>query len=254
MTLGLRGEFTMKFAVTVAVVLVVAAPGPVFAQEATPRPVITTSGEAVVRRAPDRAFITIATDARTPRSDDARRTAAAAMTDVQTALKATGLASDAIRTVGFSLEPQTVWTDGKPTVSGFLAHNEIEVRVDDLAKLSAVLDAATAPKNVSLSIEGPRFDLKDRDAIEHEALTAAVANAMGRAQAIAEGAKLILGQVLSIDNETPQTGVVGPMPLMRSVAAVAGGGQPSTPVTPGTIEIRAAVRLTVAIRGSGGGR
>jgi len=223
------------------------------AQDTRERPVIATAGEAVVRRAPDRAFITIATDARAGRPDDARRMAASAMTDVQTSLKATGLAPDAMRTVGFSLQPQIIWTDGKSSVSGFLAHNEIEVRVDDLDKLPAVLDAATTPKNVSLSIEGPRFEVKDRDALEREALSAAVANAMGRAQAIADGAKLLLGPVLDIQNETPQTGVVGPMPLMRSVASTAGGA-PSTPVTPGTIEVRAVVRVTVAIRGSGGGR
>lgn len=242
----------MRLRAIVAGALVSAAMSmPIQAQDTTPRPVITTGGEAVVRRAPDRAFVTLAADARADRSDDARRMAATAITDVQASLKAVGLAADAIRTTGFSLEPQLVWNAGKSSVSGFIAHNQIEVRVDDLSKLSAVLDAATAPKNVSLSIEGPRFDVKDREAVEHEALTAAVANAMGRAQAIAEGARLLLGQVLSINNETPETGVSGPMPLMRSVA-VAGGSAPSTPVTPGTIEIRAAVRVTVAIRGSGG--
>jgi uncharacterized protein YggE len=244
----------MKSAVVVPTALAIALLSiPASAQDTSPRPVITTAGEAILTRAPDRAFITVATDARAGRPDDARRMAAMAMTDVQTSLKAIGLATDAIRTVGFSLQPQLIWTDGKSSVSGFLAHNEIEVRVDDLDKLSAVLDAATTPKNVSLTIQGPRFDVKDREAVEHEALTAAVANAMGRAQAMADGAKLLLGPILNIGNETPETG--GPMPMMmRSVAGAGGGGTPSTPVTPGTIEIRAAVRVTVAIRGSGGGR
>jgi hypothetical protein len=237
---------------TAAVIAVFATPA--FAQDAPPaRPAITTPGEATITRAPDRAWVTVATDARAGNSGDARRMGAMAMSDVQAALKTTGLAPDAIRTLGFSLQPQVLWTEGKSSVTGFVAHNEIEVRVDDLDKLPAVLDVVTTPKNVSLSIEGPRFDLKDREAIEHDALAAAVANAMSRARAIAEGAKASLGPILSIENETPSS--PGPMPLVRGLSmATAGGAPPSTPITPGTIEIRAAVRLTIAIQGTGGGR
>ena len=218
-------------------------------QAAPPVPTLVTAGEAVMKRAPDRAWIRIATDAHAPKPVDARRLGAQAMTDVQAALKATGLAADAIRTVAYSLQPETTWNNGRATVTGYVAHNQIEVRVDDLDKLPDVLDAANTPKNVSLIVDGPRFDLKDREAVEREVLASAVENAMARARAMAEGAKVTLGAILSIQNQSPPTDAM-PMPLVRSLAGAGGGGGavPATPVTPGEIEIVARVTVSIAIR------
>lgn len=208
-------------------------------------PTIVTPGVAVITRAPDRAWVLVSTDARASRAADARKLGAQAMTDVQAALRATGLAADATRTVAYSLEPETVWTEGRPSVKDYVAHNQIEVRVDDLDKLSDVLDAANTPKNVALVIDGPRFDVRDREALEKQALSSAVEDAMTRAQAMAQGGKLTLGPIQTIENETP-TATGSPPPMRMAVAA--GAGSPSTPVIPGTIEIRAEVRLTVAVR------
>jgi uncharacterized protein YggE len=219
---------------------------PTEAQQPAGPPMIVTAGEATVKKAPDEAWLLISTDARAPKAVDARRLAAEAMTDVQTALKATGLAADAIRTVAFAVEPQLVWNQGRSTTTGYLAHNQIEVRVDDLGKLPDVFDAATTPKAVTLAISGPRFDVKDRETVERQLLAAAVENALARARAMAEGAHLTLGPIEHIENETPSPG--GAMP-MRMIAVGSGEapGQ-STPVTPGEIELRAAVRLTVGVR------
>lgn len=219
---------------------------PLGAEQATHEvPTIVTAGEAVITRAPDRAWIVVATDARAPRAADARKLGAQAMTDVQTALRATGLAADAVRTVAYSLEPETVWTNGQPSVKDYVAHNQIEVRVDELDKLPEVLDAASTSKNVSLVIQGPRFDVRDREALEKQALASAVEDAISRAQAMAQGAKLTLGPIQSIENESPVALPVSPLPLRMAGAS---GGVPSTPVTPGAIEIRAEVRLTIAVR------
>jgi uncharacterized protein YggE len=217
-------------------------------QAAPPVPTIVTAGEAAVKRAPDRAWVLVATDAHAPKPLDARRLGAQAMTDVQAALKATGLAADAIRTVAYSLQPETAWNNGRATVTGYVAHNQIEVRVDDLDRLPDVLDAANTPKNVSLTIDGPRFDLEDRETVEREVLSSAVENAMARARAMAEGAKVTLGAIQSIQNQSPPSEPT-PMPMARSLAVVSGGGDASaTPVTPGEIEIRARVTVSIAIR------
>jgi uncharacterized protein YggE len=121
--------------------------------------------------------------------------------------------------------------------------------VDDLDKLPDVLDAANTPKNVSLSVDGPRFDLKDRETVEREVLSSAVENAMARARAMAEGAKVTLGAIQSIQNQSPPSEPVQ-MPMVRSLAAVGpgGGGVPATPVTPGEIEVLARVTVSIAIR------
>jgi hypothetical protein len=236
-------------AVLRAVALVAILGTPALAQDAPQRPTITTPGEATIKRAPDRAWVVVATDAHAPKSDDARRLGAQAMTDVQTALKATGLAPDAIRTLALSVEPEMSYVDGRAKVNGYTARNQIEVRVDDLDKLPAVFDAASTPKNVTLSINGPRFDLKDRQAVEAEALAASVRNAMSRARAIATGANATLGAIIRIENDTPSS--ASPMPVFRMQAAMAAPSE-STPIAPGEIEIQARVNLTIAIMSFGG--
>ena len=138
--------------IVIAAAVLVAGPQAADARQAPPPvPTVVTAGEAVVKRAPDRAWVLVATDAHAPKPVDARRLGAQAMTDVQTALKATGLATDAIRTVAYSLQPETAWNNGRATVTGYVAHNQIEVRVDDLDKLPDVLDAANTSKNVSVT-------------------------------------------------------------------------------------------------------
>ena len=216
-------------------------------------PAIVTHGQATVKRAPDRAWLTVGTEVRDARSADARQKSADIMTAVQNALKATGLPADAIRTTGFALMPEMLWTSGTAQVKGYVVHNEIEVRVDDLDKLSQVIDAANSPKNAALSVTGPRFDLKNREGAEQDVLRLAVENALARAQAIATGARRNLGAILRIDEQNTGTEMPAPRPMMARapVAGRAGGvAQPETqtPITPGAIEIHAEVTVTVGIR------
>lgn len=86
---------------------------PVAAQTAgTPLPVVVAEGQATVKRAPDRAWISIATETRDIRPAEARRKNAEAMTTVQDVLKGVGIASGAMRTTAFSLLPDGV--EGRP--------------------------------------------------------------------------------------------------------------------------------------------
>ncbi|HYN05921.1 MAG TPA: SIMPL domain-containing protein [Vicinamibacterales bacterium] len=77
------------------------------AQTAAPEAsVVIAQGEAIARRAADRAWITIATEVREGKATDARRKSAEAMAAVQTALASVGLPADVIRTTGYSLQPE----------------------------------------------------------------------------------------------------------------------------------------------------
>jgi uncharacterized protein YggE len=209
-------------------------------------PVVVTRGQALVKRAPDQAWLSVATETRDVRADEARRRSAEAATAVQAALKGTGLAADAIRTTGFSLTPDMEWNNGRGTVKGYIVRNQIDVRVDDLSKLGSVIDAANATKSTTLTITGPRFALKDQDAAEAEALRAAVEAAMSRAQAIAAGAKRALGSVIRIDDQGGP-GLPPPQPMFR-MAAAGQAADVQTPITPGEIEVRAEVSVTVELR------
>lgn len=211
-----------------------------------PQPAIVTQGEAIVKRAPDRAWLTVATETRDPKAADARRKNAEAMTAVQNALKGAGVKADAIRTTGYSLQPEMQWDNGRSILRGYIVSNQVEVRIDDLNTLPDVLDAVNSPKGVALTVNGPRFDLKDEKSAQNEALRLAVESALSRAQAIAAGARRAVGRIVRIEDQN-----VGPiMPKTMQVMAMrAGAAQDvATPITPGEIEVRAQVSLTVELQ------
>ena len=237
----------MRRALLLATLVTLVSTSMVHAQTAAPQgpPVIVTQGSAVVKRAPDRAWISIATETREPRAADARRRGAEAMIAVQSALKSAGVAADAIRTTGYSLAPEEVWNAGRRTIKGYLVRNQIEVRVDDLDKLGEVLDATDSAKSTMLTVTGPRFDLKDPQAAESEALRMAVEEGMQRARAIAAGARRTVGVILRVEEHG---GSVGPPPMPMFRTAAVDAAQAQTPITPGEIEIRAQVTLTVELK------
>ncbi len=207
-------------------------------------PAIVTTGEAIVRRAPDQAFVTIAveTRARTPR--EAQQQNAQAMTGVQQRLAALGIPRDALRTTGYSIQQEFDFTNGRRTPRGFAARNGIEVRLDSVERAGEVLDASV--DGGATTVSGVRFDLRDRAGAEREALRLAVVDARARADAIAAGAGRAIDRILRIvDAPQPRFKPGQPMMMERAMAA---GSAPDTPVTPGEIEIHAQVELTAAIR------
>ncbi len=200
--------------------------------------------------APDQAWLSLSVQTRDTKGPEARRLAATAMTSVMATLKNTGLAPDAIKTTGYSLNPDYEYPNGRQRLRGFVVNNQLQVRIDDIDKVADVIDAATSltlPASSSISVGGLRFDLKNRKAAERDALRMAVEDALANARAMAEGARSAIGRVLviteGIDNSTE---MYKPMPAM--MAGRAGDVAVSTPIEAGDIEIRAWVSVTVEIR------
>ena len=213
--------------------------------QATPDPpVIVTQGEASVKRAPDQAWVSIAAESRASSSAEAQRLAAEAMKSVDSALSRAGLPDGAVRTTGYSLQPDMEYVNGRGRVRGYIARNQVEARVDDLRKLSAVLDAAGSSGATSMA--GLRFDIKDRATVERDALRLAVQDAMARANAIAAGAGAKLGPIVRVEE---QGGMRGPQPMYRAAPmSMTATSAVETPISPGELDIRAQVSLTVSIR------
>ena len=206
-------------------------------------PFISAQGEAIVKQPADIAWVQIAVEARGSKPEDARQQAATSMTSLMTALRRL-LPSDAVKTAAFNVQPEMDYSSSPPRVRGYAARNQIEVRVDDLEKLSGVLDASVA--GGATSIAGLRFDLKKRSDAEREALSLAVRDATDRAQAMANGAGKTVGGILHIQEQRTSNGPV--MYRMAQGMAATRAAAPETPVAPGEIEIHAQVTLTVAIK------
>jgi len=210
------------------------------AQSAEPPQIIVT-GEGVVKATPDQAWVSIGSETRSKISKDAQQRNAEAMTAVIQKIMSFGIQKEAIKTTAIDLQMEFDYANGKQTPRGYVARNTVEVRVDELPKLGDVLDAVV--NSGATNLHGVRFDVKQRDQLEAAALQTAVKNASAKAQAIAQGSNRAVDRILKIE-EVSSGG--GPVPMMRQMAMAR--ADTATPVEAGELEIRAQVRLVVAIK------
>lgn len=194
---------------------------------------ITVTGNGSVTTAPDRAtfLFGVTTKATTAREALARNSATAS--SVIAALKAAGVASADLQTVGISLSPQT--TPDRTKIVGYTASNTVRARIG-LDKAGGLVDAAVGAGADSVS--GPSLDLADQSALYRQALKQAVANAKAKAQALADAAGVSLGAVRSIDEGSSPT----PVPFAPNASSGA-----ATPIEPGTQEVGATVTVVYAV-------
>lgn len=214
------------------------------AQSTAPAPpTVVVRGEGEVRAAPDVAFVTIGAEFRAATPKEAQGLSAKAMAAVHQRLIAAGVPKDAIRTLSYDLQPQFDFSSGKQVARGYQARNVIEVRLDDIQTVGEMLELAVAAGGTS--VQGVRFDLKQRAVLEREALTRAVADARARAEAAAKGAGAAVVAVLRIE----EGGVsVRPMeaPMFRMAADTVAASAP--PIAAGDTVIHASVTLTATIK------
>lgn len=230
-----------------SVLLLLSVASPVLAQVQLPampppQPSIVTRGHAIVTARPDRAFVTIAAESRSKNSADAQKQNAAAMTAVLRKIDQADVPKDAIRTIGYDLQPEFDYANGRQTFRTYVARNTVEVRLDDIDRVGVVIDAAGA--GGATTITGIRFDVRNRAALERDALRQAVADARGRAEAAAAGAGASIDRVVRIEEDAQYE---PPRPMMR-MAAQGVERDVSTPVEPSTIEVQARVTMTVSLR------
>ncbi|MCC7242463.1 MAG: SIMPL domain-containing protein [Acidobacteria bacterium] len=206
-------------------------------------PVVVVQGEGVLRMAPDQAFVRIGAESRSRNPRDAQSANAEAMTGVQQRVAAAGVPRDAIRTLAVALQQEFDYADGRQTLRGYVARNVVEVRVDELSRLAAVLDASVGAG--ATSIQALRFEVKQRAEVERDALAQAVADALARAEAAARGAGRMVDRVVRIE-EAGAPSVARPQAM--EMARMAADAAPATPVAEGEIEIRARVTVTAALK------
>jgi uncharacterized protein YggE len=210
-----------------------------------PQDLVIAAGHGVVKRAPDQAFVTVASEARSRMPREAQAQNARVATAIRAKLADFSLPADAVRTLSVDMQPEFDWANGKQTLRGYLASNVIEIRLDDVSKVGDVVDAVIAAG--ATRVTGVRFTLKDMAAAEQEALKQASAAALGRARAMAEGVGRSVDRIVRLDETGGNVEEPRPMPMMR-MAAQAADAAPVTPVTAGEVEVRVTVTLHATLR------
>jgi uncharacterized protein YggE len=207
-------------------------------------PVVVVIGEGLVHAVPDRAWITIGAESRAPSPREAQRRNAQLMQPVQDELRAAGITADAIRTIGYDVQYEWDFVNGKRVGKGYVARNTVEVRIDAIDRVGEYLEIAVGSGATSLG--GIRFDMKEQSKLEREALRMAVADARQKAEAAAAGAGRAIDRILRIDE---QGGVNPPMPVrFTREAAQSAVADAAPPIATGQMEIRARVSVTAALK------
>jgi len=210
--------------------------GPVAAQD---RPVMIVTGSAQVSVAPDLATVILGAETQSRQAVEALRKNSTAMGELFNLLQESGIEQKDMQTSGLSLEPQYLHSSGAlPKLTGYVARNRVTVRLRDLDKLGALLDAAVSTgSNV---FHGLSFGLQDPVAAQDIALAKAVARARAKAEIMAGAAGVELGPLLSI-SESGSRGQ--PVPIMREAVMA----MDAVPVAEGSVSINATANLTFEI-------
>lgn len=201
---------------------------------------LTVMGEGTVEATPDLATISLGVTTQGESAAAAMAANTAALQAVMDRLVAAGIEARDIQTSNLSLNPN--WTpsaDGTQSViTGYIASNQVSVRVRDITKVGPVLDAVIA--DGANTLNGIAFGLQDDSALRDEARTEAVQDARARAQTLAGAAGVQLKRIVSI-SETG--GFMPPQPMYRMEAAMAG----DVPVSGGEVGVSASVTVVYEI-------
>jgi uncharacterized protein YggE len=199
---------------------------------------ITVTGEGRVDVAPDMAVITLGVTREGRTAAEAMAGNSAQLAQVLANLKAAGIADRDLQTSGLSLNPN--WnhnsSTGAPRIQGYVASNQLSVRVRALETLGAVLDAAV--KDGANTLNGVRFAITDPAPLLDEARKRAVADARHKAELLSEAAGVSLGRVLLISESG---GAGGPQPQFRMAESMV---PDAVPVAEGEVSLSASVSLT----------
>jgi uncharacterized protein YggE len=197
---------------------------------------LIVQGEGKVFAAPDMATIVLGVETRN----------AILMSNTTNALLAAGIEEKDIQTSTYSLttrpEEEPVPTTAASraeeiTPPEFIATNRVTVRLNNTEDVGKVLDAAVAAG--SNNIQSISFDLRDPSPEKDRALTMAIEDASRKAGVAASAAEVELGRILEISEGYSFVSA-------RSEAAFALAA-PTTPISPGELEVTASVTMTYEI-------
>lgn len=207
---------------------------------AAPR-TLSMSGHGEVQAAPDQAQVTAGVTTAAPTAAAALSANTARMKTVFAALEKMGVPERNIQTVNFSVSPQ--YTNGAdnqpPRLTGYQVSNDVALRLDDVSRLGAALDALVGAG--ANQMNGISFSIRDPAPLLDKARADAVANARARAQTYARAAGVTLGPILSIS----EGGGDAPRPLYKAVMMSAAR---AVPVAAGEESVNADVAMVWEIQ------
>lgn len=230
-------EFGFSALLVVAILQVL----PAAAQTGADR-LITLTGTGTVEAVPDMATVTVGVTHHAKTAVEALEMVNNSTRRTQERLEAAGIEPRDLQTSGLSLAPR--WErresgQNRQEIIGYVASNQITVRVRDLAVLGPVLDEVVAVG--ANSFGGLQFGVADPAPLLQRARRQAVRDGLRNARIYAAAAGVTLGDVVSITESggySPR-----PAPMMRAEMAMAD----AVPISEGEVSFSVTVNMEIAI-------
>ncbi|MEV1061957.1 SIMPL domain-containing protein [Streptomyces sp. NPDC050263] len=214
------------------------AAAPVAARPAPAVPAtVTVTGEGSASAPPDLAVVAAGVAASGKTSQAALDTQNKAAAALLAAVRAQGVADRDVRTESVSLNPVHDHTGGASRLTGYQAAQSFSVKVREVARTGAVLQAVTDAAGDAARIDSVVFDVADPAPLKARAREAAHDDARAKAAQYAHLSGRDLGRLVSLSEDAAAYRRPGP-----SAGDAPGAGMSVVPVAPG--EIRAAATVT----------
>ena len=221
------------------------APDLVRAQTPTEGPVLRVRGSAEVRVAPDLAVVRLGIAEEEPTARGAQNAVNNVAGAILEAVRGVGIAERNVQTVRLVLSPvyspRGPGDREEPRIVGYRASNTVSVRVENLELVGQVIDAAL---DVGANqMEGVSFGLQDDQTVRQQALRQAIAEARGKANAMADALGVELEAIMAVTEDN----VFVRQPVMEAASIMALQGGAPTSVSPGEVSVSASVSIEYRI-------
>ena len=198
---------------------------------------ISVTGVGRAAAAADLALFNLAVETQAVTASDALTENNKRVAVVLSVLKDHGVQEKDIQTTELRIDPVT--DNASPTkIVSYQVRNGLSVELRDIQGAGLVIDAAVQAGGDATRIESISFSVADPSSLLIEARKRAVDDAKDRAQQLADGLGVRLGNVISI-SESDANG--GPRPFFRAAA------QEATAILPGQSEVTDQVTVSYEI-------
>lgn len=192
-------------AIAVVFTLIASAGNPKGAQaQTTPAPttnprIITVNVTGQIQAPPDVAYLNLGVAVSAPTAREALDKANASGEKIRQAIIDAGIPAQDVRVTSTGVYADQSKAPGQPNTdpTSYRASVDFTVTINDLSKAGAVLDAATnAGAN---QVSGVSYGIKDDSKLRAQALETAVKQAQPKAEAMARGLNVQVGQVVRVE-------------------------------------------------------
>jgi uncharacterized protein YggE len=202
---------------------------------------VTVSGTGKVTYTPNLADISVTVSSDAATAADAWQKNAQVVKKLFDVMKSFGIDNKDFKTTGLNVSPRYVHTKGNPPeLVGYTVSYDLSIRIRQLDRLGALLDALVAGgANRGLGI---RFGIDDPEALLQKARLQAVTDARQKAELYVKAAGARLGGLVSIHEGSASTG------RYLRLEQAAPGATDALLIAAGQQELAVSVTVTYAVR------